>query len=169
MANLKQLEIDNPNIPIYKNAFEKSKLVGIGSYLKKVEEEKKVNALLLLSIAQHESQYGLSDRAQKSNNFFGIGIHDDKPNDIYFTSIEENIDRLIDGYFNKNYISPNARFAHGAVLGKKSLGINVWYASDPYWGAKAAGHWYRIDKAMGGKDIAKAYRVGITTDALKFE
>ncbi len=42
------------------------------------------------------------------------------------------------------------------------IGINVRYASDPYWGAKTAGHMYRIDTALGSKDYQQ-YKVGITT------
>lgn len=161
---LKQLEKDNPKS--YPNALEKSKLVGLGSYLKKVEAEKKVNALLILALAQHESAYGLSAIAQEYNNLFGLKIYDDRPVKEHFVSVEENIDELLRSYLNKNYIPPNASFANGAVFGNKAMGFNVKYASDPFWGAKAAGHFYRIDKAMGGKDLAKPYKVGLTTEAL---
>ena len=41
--------------------------------------------------------------------------------------------------------------------------MNVKYASDPYWGAKAAGHYYRADKYLGFKDANNPYTVGLTT------
>lgn len=163
---LKKLEADYPNNKTYQNASKRSKLLGLGSYLKTLEKEKKVNALLVLALAQHESAYGLSVRAQEYNNLFGIKVYDDNPEDLYFASVEANIDELMKSYFNKNYIPPNAAYANGAVFGNKGMGFNVKYASDPYWGAKAAGHLYRADKMMGGKDIAKAYKVGLTTAAL---
>ena len=36
------------------------------------------------------------------------------------------------------------------------------YATDPYWGAKIAGHMYRIDQALGSKDYQQ-YEVGFTS------
>lgn len=166
VAMLKDLETRYPNHVTYKDASKKSKLVGLGQYLKKVEREKKVNALHILALAQHESAYGLSTRAQEFNNLFGIRVFDDRPDALYSKSIEANIDELINAYFNKNYIPPNAAYANGAVFGNKALGFNVNYASDPYWGGKAAGHMYRIDKALGGRDIANAYEIGLTTEPL---
>lgn len=163
MKMLKSLETSNPNNATYKNASKKSKLIGLGKYLKKIEKEQKVNAMLVLSLAQHESAYGLSARAQDFNNLFGLRVFDDNPDDYHFKTVEASVDKLMVDYFNKNYIPPNAPYANGAVFGNKAMGFNMKYASDPYWGEKAAGHWYRADKMMGGKDLAKAYKVGLTT------
>lgn len=166
VKNLLNLEKMNPNNKTYKDASMRSKLLGLGSYLKQMEKEYKVNAMLILALAQHESAYGLSVRALDYNNLFGIRVFDDNPDDLHFKTVEDSIDTLMTDYFNKNYIPPNAAFANGAVFGNKAMGFNMKYASDPYWGEKAAGHWYRADKMMGGKDAAKAYRVGLTTEAL---
>ena len=35
---------------------------------------------------------------------------------------------------------------YGSHLGDKESGINVKYASDPYWGEKAASFYYRLDE-----------------------
>ena len=51
------------------------------------------------------------------------------------------------------------------MFGSKALGMNVRYASDPYWGAKAAGHFYRADKYLGFKDAKNAYTIGLTNTA----
>ena len=163
---LESLERDNPNNKTYENASEKSKLIGLGSYLKQVEEEKKVNALLILALAQHESAYGLSPISQEFNNLFGLKIYDDRPVKEHFISVEENIDELLKSFLNLNYIPPNAGYANGAVFGNKAMGFNVRYASDPYWGAKAAGHLYRMDKMMGGRELSNPHKVGLTTEAL---
>ncbi|BAQ10057.1 endo-beta-n-acetylglucosaminidase [Bacillus sp. OxB-1] len=162
VAQLNQLEAQNPNNPTYRNASVKSKLLGIGSILKKAEAEHHVNALHILALAQHESTYGLSDRAQQYNNLFGLYVTDDNPAAKYFDSVEQNIEELITAFWNKNYLPPNGAYAYGAVLGNKAIGMNVKYASDPYWGAKAAGHLYRIDRAMGSKEAANAYKLGLT-------
>lgn len=166
LARLENLYKLNPTTyKSYADATTKSKLIGLGTYLKKVEEEKQVNALMILSLAQHESAYGLSVRAQDYNNLFGLRVYDDNPANDKFISIEENIDELMNLFWNKNYIPPNAKYANGSVFGNKNIGFNVKYASDPYWGAKAAGHYYRIDKALGFKDLTNAHRIGITTQA----
>ncbi|MBX0316845.1 S-layer homology domain-containing protein [Planococcus glaciei] len=159
---LKDLEAKYPNNSTYKDASKRSKLIGIGAHLKKVEKENKVNALMILALAQHESAYGLSTRALTYNNLFGLRVYDDNPANDHFRTVAENIDELISVFWNKNYIPPNAVYANGSVFGTKALGMNMRYASDPYWGAKAAGHWYRIDKALGGKDL-NAYQLGMTT------
>lgn len=116
----------------------------------------------MLALAQHESAYGLSNRAQQYNNLFGLYVSDNNPLAKYFPTVESNIDELIKAFINKNYLPPNAGYANGAVFGNKAIGINMKYASDPYWGAKAAGHMYRIDQMMGGKDSITKYKLGIT-------
>ncbi|MCM3089346.1 S-layer homology domain-containing protein [Bhargavaea ginsengi] len=158
---LKGLEAAYPNNAAYKDASKRSKLIGIGEVLKKVEREKNVNALMILALAQHESNYGLSTRALEFNNLFGLRVYDDNPANDHFETVEENINELMDQFFNRNYIPPNAPYANGPVFGTKAIGFNMRYASDPYWGAKAAGHMYRADKAMGGRDFGR-YTIGLT-------
>jgi hypothetical protein len=46
--------------------------------------------------------------------------------------------------------------------GNKAAGMNLRYASDPYWGQKTAGHMYRIDQYLGGNERNK-YTLGVTT------
>lgn len=160
---MKQLKAINNTTPLYKDAVKKSKLIGLGKTLKEVEKKHKVNAMLILSLAQHESAYGMSARAQKENNLFGLRVFDDNPDNIEYISVEKNIESLINNYFNQNYIPPNAAYANGAALGNKAQGFNVKYASDPFWGSKAAGHWYRADKLMGSRDLKNAQRIALTT------
>ncbi|WP_052725865.1 S-layer homology domain-containing protein [Bacillus thermotolerans] len=153
----------------YKDAPTKSKLVGLGSTLKKVEQEKQINALLILAMAIHESDYGMSRHAQINNNLFGIAVYDSRPEEgKSFPTPEASVHHLADGYLNDRYVIPNPAgawkqtIANGAAAGNKGVGINVRYASDIDWGAKVAGHMYRIDKALGGKDFNK-YKLGFTT------
>jgi len=157
----------------YANATTKSPLKGLGSTLKTIEKGQRINALLILSLAIHESDYGMSCHAQNYNNLFGLSVTDsndkcsitvDTSSDKYFTSIEENITALVNR-LNTNYLDPlnmGVYSYNGVALGNKMIGINVRYASDPYWGAKTAGHMYRIDQALGSKDYQQ-YKVGITT------
>jgi hypothetical protein len=42
--------------------------------------------------------------------------------------------------------------------------MNVFYAADPYWGQKIAGHMHRMDVALGGKERNK-YKIAVTLSA----
>ncbi|WP_233191226.1 N-acetylglucosaminidase [Sporosarcina sp. P20a] len=162
MKQLRSLEESNPNSIIYKDATTTSKLIGLGSELKRIERDSHVNAMHILALAQHESQYGLSERALDNNNLFGLYVRDDNPSNHNFASVSENIQELVDAFLNRNYLPPNAVYANGTNFGNKSVGINVKYASDPYWGSKIAGHLYRMDRSMGGKELANQLKIGLT-------
>ncbi|WP_431029145.1 S-layer homology domain-containing protein [Lysinibacillus sp. LZ02] len=166
MERLSELEALENRYPdtygIYKDATTKSKIIGIGEMLKKIEAEYNVNALMILALSFHESLYGMSDRAQLENNLFGLYVTDSDPLLKKFESVEANILELLNAFWLKNYVPANGKHANGAAFGHKAIGFNVKYASDPYWGSKAAGHYYRIDKALGFKDANNAYTVGMT-------
>lgn len=163
----KLAEIESTGATLYKDATKKSKLIGLGQTLKDVEAKSQINAMLILSLAQHESAYGMSEHAQKLNNLFGLYVYDTNPLNKNFDSIADNINELVDKFLQPNYINPGGtpgkNFANGAVVGSKALGFNVKYASDPFWGAKIAGHYYRAEKALGFKDANKPYTIGLTT------
>lgn len=146
----------------YKDATTKSKLIGLGTYLKEVEQRDHINALFILSMGIHEGDYGMSNNAQKLNNIFGIKAYDSNPSGAEpYPTIKDCVDSLVNNYLNKNYLPPDGIYANGTVSGNKGVGINMWYATDPYWGSKVAGTMYRSDKAMGGQDFAK-YKLGQT-------
>ncbi|WP_342528136.1 S-layer homology domain-containing protein [Chryseomicrobium sp. FSL W7-1435] len=133
-----------------------SPLVGIGTALKEIEAEYNLNALYLMGHAIHESGWGTSLIAQDKKNLFGYGAVDSDPYRGAYTyatfkeSIADAADRVT-----KNYQTVNGSFFNGSFLGNKGLGMNVRYASDPYWGEKIAGHMYRTDLHLGKKDIFK--------------
>lgn len=157
---------------IYAKASTNSPIQNLGTLLKEIEQEHHINALLILSMALHESNYGMSCHAQNYHNLFGLNVTDsndrcsdkvDTTSPKYFASIEENILALVTE-LNTYYLNPlnmsDWRY-NGLALGNKMIGINVRYASDPYWGAKIAGHMYRLDHALGGNDY-KQYNIGFT-------
>ena len=162
MKHLSSLETNNPNSTIYKDATKRSKLIGLGTELKRIERESHVNAMHILALAQHESQYGLSKRALENNNLFGLYVTDDNPKRKNFDSVSHNIQELVDAFLNKNYLPPGAMYANGTNFGNKAIGMNVKYASDPYWGSKIAGHLYRMDRSMGGKEMVNQLKIGLT-------
>lgn len=147
------VERQNTGIARYKDATTKSKLIGLGEFIKSVEETYRVNAMYILATAIHESDYGMSTNAQTKNNLFGIQVFDSSPElgEIYATP-ENSITAFIQRYMNLNYANPLGAHSNGAVPGNKSVGFNVKYASDPHWGSKVAGHMWRIDKFLGKRD-----------------
>ena len=162
MKQLRSLENAYPHSTVYKNASTRSKLIGIGSELKRIERDSHVNAMHILALAQHESQYGLSSYALNYNNLFGMYVTDDNPQKKYFATVGKNIQELVDTFLNRNYLPPGAKFANGTNFGNKAVGMNVKYASDPYWGSKIGGHLYRMDRAMGGRELANPWKLGLT-------
>lgn len=160
MDALKQREAANSST--YKNATTNSKLIGLGTHLKKAEEEHRVNALFILATAIHESNYGMSVNAQTKNNLFGIRVFDSTPEaGEKYAVPEASVDAFIREYMNKNYGMPQGAYAHGAVPGNKTVGANVMYASDPTWGSKINAHMWRADRALGGKEMGR-HQLGMT-------
>ncbi|MFC9543006.1 S-layer homology domain-containing protein [Lysinibacillus sp. NPDC056959] len=159
----KLAEVESSGASLYKNATQKSKLIGLGKVLKEVEANAHINAMLILSLAQHESAYGMSDHAQNLNNLFGLYVYDTNPLNKKFDSVAANINELVEKFLQPNYITPGGPYMNGAVVGSKEVGFNVKYASDPFWGAKIAGHYYRAEKTLGFKDAKNPYKIGRTT------
>lgn len=160
LRKLAKLEADDPKK--YKDATKISKLVGLGTYLKEAEAKHKINALLMLGISMNESENGMSLYAQERNNLFGLGAVDSNPDKAYeYKSPGESVDAFVQAFMNQNYYYPQ-KYANGFALGNKARGFNVKYAADPFWGEKAAQHWYKIDKELGKKDFGR-YRIAETT------
>nr|WP_243239210.1 glucosaminidase domain-containing protein [Anaerofustis stercorihominis] len=121
-----------------------------------------VNALLAIGVAGNESAWGTSSICKNKNNLFGLNAVDSSPGTSASTyaSIDECIKQFTESYMSKGYLNPNDWRMKGGFLGNKGSGINVSYASDPYWGEKAANMAYTLDKNGGRKDEGK-YTIGI--------
>ena len=135
-----------------------SKLQQAGGYFKLAESEYGINALLYLSIAINESAYGTSGYALEHNNLFGYNAVDSYPNNAdKFNTVEDGILEVANliswSYGDADY--QEGHNYYGANLGTKSSGMNVKYASDPFWGEKAATHMLLLDQYLGGADFQK--------------
>lgn len=121
-----------------------------------------VNALLMTGIGANESAWGASSICNSKNNLFGLDAVDDSPAESadVFPSIKECIRQFAETYMSKKYLRPGWTHYHGGFLGNKASGINVSYASDPYWGEKAANVAWTLDKNGGNKDYG-VYTIGI--------
>ncbi|KYG90299.1 benzene 1,2-dioxygenase [[Bacillus] sp. KCTC 13219] len=151
--------------PRYANILTESRLLGLGAFLKTVEQEHHVNALFILATAVHESDYGISTNALQKNNIFGIRVFDanEEAGSTYATP-NDSVLAFINQYVNKNYTPQSGGYAKGAVPGNKTTGMNVHYASDPFWGSKIAGHMYRLDNRFGRKDYKQGRLAMVLND-----
>ena len=130
-----------------------SKLTGTGNSFVKYQNTYSVNALLSLGIAINESAWGTSSICLTKNNIFGLNAVDSSPDDAYaFLSIDGCIREFMDYQMANAYLKDGQWSNHGEYLGNKGGGINVSYASDPYWGEKAAAHAWNLDTLGGGRD-----------------
>ena len=130
-----------------------SKLTGTGNSFVEYQNTYSVNALLSLGIAINESAWGRSNICLTKNNIFGLNAVDSSPGDAYaFSSIDDCIREFMNYQMANAYLKDGQRSNHGEYLGNKGGGINVSYASDPYWGEKAAAHAWNLDTLGGGKD-----------------
>lgn len=119
-----------------------------GATFKEAEEHYHINALYLLAHSALESDWGRSKIAKDKNNFFGITAYDTTP--YLSAKTFDDVDKGILGatkWIKENYIDRGRTF-----LGNKASGINVEYASDPYWGEKIASVMMKINEKLGGKD-----------------
>ena len=125
-----------------------SPLAGKGATFKEAEERYGVNALYLMAHSALESAWGRSQIARDKNNFFGIAAYDTSP---YLSAKSfDNVDKGILGaakWIRENYIDYGRDH-----LGNKATGMNVRYASDPYWGEKIASIMMTINSRLGGRD-----------------
>lgn len=122
------------------------------------------NALMMLALSANESAYGRSSLSFTRNNLFGHAAYD--------TDVEKNASRYLNiansvyahakYYISGSYCSPLKTQYHGGFFGNKSAGMNVSYASDPYWGEKAASYYQRLDSQFGDADL-NSYTIGIKT------
>lgn len=127
-----------------------SKLENAGDYF--VDAEKYgTNALLTLGIAINESAWGYSSLAQTKNNLFGLNAVDVSPGTSAssFTSPAHCIQDFAKNWVSLNYMSPLNWVYYGPHLGDKKSGMNVKYASDPYWGEKTAAQAYFVEDMFG--------------------
>lgn len=122
-----------------------------------------VNPLLTLGVAINESGWGRSKIAIEKNNLFGLNAIDSNPGQAAntYSTVQECVQVFMQQYITHGYLDTyNDSRYFGGHLGDKASGLNVKYASDPYWGEKAASYSYSIDEYLGKKDYQK-YSLGI--------
>ena len=139
------------------------KLVNTGQYFYAVQDNYGINGALQYAMGIHESEWGKSSLSIDKNNLFGMNATDNNPygNGTSFPTVEAGINYHADRYLSWGYTDPLDDWRYfGSHVGNKGSGMNVKYASDPFWGEKIAGWYYRFDSTNGLKDY-NYYTIGI--------
>lgn len=134
------------------NISSSSKLFNSGQFFINSQNKYGVNAALIFGIAINESGFGLSNYAMNRNNLFGLNAVDSNTDlASYYSSVEHCIETMFSFYV-QSYIDMEDWRFFGSSIGNKGSGMNVKYASDPYWSIKAAKYAYALDKASKNYD-----------------
>ena len=138
-----------------------SKMLRTGSSFVSSQNAHSINALLMYGVAINESNWGRSNIAQTRNNLFGHAAYDSNPGSATgYATVADSIEHHANGFLSRGYLNPSDWRYGGSHVGSKGSGVNIQYASDPYWGVKAAAQAWVLDLTMGQKDAYK-YTLGI--------
>ncbi len=141
-----------------------SNMWATGIFFKSSESLYGGNAILMMSLATNESALGQSRISIDKNNLFGHAAYDSSAYDSAtgYLNPYQSILGHAKSYINCGYANPKDSRYYGSNMGNKASGMNIMYASDPYWGEKAANYYYLFDKDNGFLDY-NYYKLGITT------
>ncbi|MFI3208405.1 MAG: dockerin type I domain-containing protein [Eubacteriales bacterium] len=146
-----------------------SKLLNTGAYFIEYQNTYGVNAILMLGVAINESASGESTIAQEKNNLFGHGAYDSNPyyGSTGYTTVTDSIKYHAEYWMSMGYTDPKDWRYFGSNLGDKSTGANVKYATDPYWGEKAAANCYLIEAYFNDATYDYGtYQIGVTSSKI---
>ena len=110
-------------------------LAGLGSAYMQAEHSYGVSARYLVAHSIEESGWGTSAIARAKNNLFGWDANDSDPEGdaMRFSSFAACI-LYVAQQVRERYLTPGGEYYHGPTL----RGMNVDYASDPFWASKIA-------------------------------
>ena len=161
-------------------------MVGLGDSFIENESKYGVNASLMYGVAANESAWGTSSIATNKNNLFGHAAYDSDPDgsSSSYSSPEYSIFYHANVFVSQGYLDPcdgkntggngyNSGVCQlgrykGSHLGDKASGMNVKYASDPYWGEKAAAVSWQLNNAYPDVKDYETYTIGIKTEPTNY-
>lgn len=152
----------------YPAASHESQLYGEQQAFIEYQNQYGVNAMMILGLAKNESGMGKSSISYTKNNLFGIGAYDSNTGAAKaFGTVREGIRYYSKNLVSEGYMDPFDAVAggryHGGHFGNKGSGMNIKYASDPFWGEKEASYYFAFDQAYGMQDYNK-YKIGIKSN-----
>lgn len=130
-----------------------SVLFNLGDHFIGVQNTCGVNAAMMYALALNESGFGQSEIAIVNHNIFGHAVYDEAPDRANsYTTFDDCLYQHAYYFLQNEYCNPDNEHYHGSWFGNKASGMNVDYASDPYWGEKAASFYYQLDTLSGHVD-----------------
>lgn len=125
----------NANIDAIENYLEGTRLEGLGYAFVKAEKNYNMNAIYIMALAIHESNWGKSEIAKEKNNLFGFRAYDANPldNASTYESFGASIDYAAN-FISEHYLDENGKYYNGANL----IGMNKYYASSKQWSEQIA-------------------------------
>lgn len=152
--------IDNDYNQIHDNLSQSLIMQGSNAFYQ-YQNQYGANAIMMLALACNESSNGRSILAYERNNLFGHAAFDEDVDSASgYHLVSDSIYAHAKHYISKSYSNPSAYQYHGSHFGNKNGGMNVQYASDPYWGEKAAQYYFQFDQDKQ-KDY-QAYAIAIS-------
>lgn len=141
-----------------------SRLYGKGTFFYYAQQKFGVNAILSLSLSRNETANGTSNLAVKKNNGFGLNAVDSNPYEDanWYATFSSSILGYASKWVTYGYANPFDSRYRSSVFGNKGIGMNIKYASDPYWSEKMASNYYGIDSYYGFQDY-NYYQLGVNT------
>ena len=130
-----------------------SVLFNLGDHFISTQNTYGINATMMFALAVNESGFGQSEYAIQNHNIFGHAVYDENPDHANsYTNLDDCLYQHAYYFLQNGYCNPEDERYHGSWFGNKASGINVDYASDPYWGEKNASFYYQLDSMNGYAD-----------------
>lgn len=104
-------------------------LEGLGEAFILAEINYNVNALFLVALAAHESEWGKSNFAKERNNLFGFMSYDSNLNATKKFESKEECIQVVAKHLSEHYLTEGGKYHNGYTLAS----INEKYASDNGW------------------------------------
>ncbi|MBO5245274.1 MAG: glucosaminidase domain-containing protein [Selenomonadales bacterium] len=125
-------------------------MAGLGRAFVEAEAESKINAMFLLALAIHESNWGSSAIAREKNNLFGFTAYDSNPyEEAASFRTKGDCVRFVARYLREHYIEGD--YYHGTTI----QNINQNYAKDRAWGEKIFETMTALDAKIQGLGLSK--------------
>lgn len=143
---------------------ENSVMADLGDDFVNAQNTYTINSMLMFGVAINESGWGTSNIAISKNNLFGLNAADSNTgNANTYYSLTSCINDWAYGWMSCQYLDGTDYRYRGPHFGDKQSGINVKYASDPYWGEKGSSRSYYFDTS---KSDYGRYTIGIASSPI---
>lgn len=134
------LEVSNLSENEIKSMLKGTQLEELSSAFYQCEKKYKVNCVVIMGIAAHESAWGTSRRAREDNNLTGYGVTSDSAKGINTKTKQENL-LMTAKLLKERYLLPDEAYYHKAP---SVIGVNYNYCVDDDWAASVTNNGYKL-------------------------